>query len=222
VHYEHLDAFRELHPDINVSDQLCVFDGNRITCCGGGAAVDFSLHVIRHARGETLANSAARYLFHERLRPQGARQNPASVEPLGSTVPMIVRKAILVMEEHVEIALPIPRICQSIGISQRQLDRLFRRFVRQSPAIYYRDIRLDRARGLVTQTEMPLSEIAVASSFSSQVHFSRAYRERFGIAPRRDRIEGRIPFEFRAWPLHHSLSAPVKDRGIARAKKVKK
>jgi len=222
VHYEHLDAFKELHPDIKVSDQLFVFDGDRITCCGGGAAVDFALHIIRHARGETLANSAARYLFHERLRPQGARQNSFPVEPLGSTVPMTVRKAVQVMKEHLETALPIPHICQSIGISQRQLDRLFLRYVRQSPALYYRDIRLDRARGLVTQTEMSLSKVAVASGFSSQVHFSRAYRERFGIAPRRDRIEGRIPFEFRAWPLHHPEPAVNRKRIGRRAKKVKK
>jgi AraC family carnitine catabolism transcriptional activator len=222
VHYEHLDAFKELHPDIKVSDQLFVFDGDRITCCGGGAAVDFALHIIRHARGETLANGAARYLLHERLRPQGARQNSPAVEPLGSTVPMAVRKTIQVMEEHLETALPIPQICQSIGISQRQLDRLFLRFVRQSPALYYRDIRLDRARGLVTQTELPLSEVAVASGFSSQVHFSRAYRERFGIAPKRDRIEGRIPFEFRAWPLHHPAPAVKRKRAGRRTKNVKK
>jgi AraC family carnitine catabolism transcriptional activator len=222
VHYEHLDAFKELYPDINVTGQLFVFDGDRITCCGGGAAVDFALHVIRRTRGETLANSAARYLFHERLRPQGAHQNSSPVEPLGSTVPATVRKAIQVMEEHLETALTIPQICRTIGLSQRQLDRLFLRFVRQSPAIYYRDIRLDRARGLVTQTEMPLSEVAVASGFSSQVHFSRAYRERFGIAPRRDRLEGRIPFEFRAWPLHHPLPAAIRQRRKAGAKKVHK
>ena len=219
VHYEHLNAFKELYPDIKVTDQLFVFDGNRITCCGGGASVDFALHIIRRTLGETLANSTARYLFHEKLRTQGARQNSSQVEPLGTTVPATVRKAIRVMEEHLETALPIPQICRTIGISQRQLDRLFVRFVRRSPAIYYRDIRLDRARGLVTQTEMPLSAVAVASGFSSQVHFSRAYRERFGIAPRRDRIEGRIPFEFRAWPLHHPLPDVIRDGKKRRRKK---
>ena len=87
-------------------------------------------------------------------------------------------------------------------ISHRQLDRLFRRYVKKAPAAYYRDIRLDRARGLVTQTEMALSQVALASGFASQVHFSRAYRARFGLPPRQDRIEGRVPFEFRAWPMH--------------------
>lgn len=222
VHYEHLDAFKELHPDVQASDQLFVFDGDRITCCRGVAVVDFALHIIRRTRGETLANSAARYLFHDRLRPHGTRQNAYPTEPVGGTVPMLVRKAVQVMEENLETPVSIPQVCQYIGISQRQLDRLFQRFARQSPAIYYRDIRLDRARGLVTQTSMPLSEVAVASGFSSQVHFSRAYRKRFGIAPRKDRVEGRIPFEFRAWPLHHPTEGAVtlKPRR-ARAKKLR-
>jgi transcriptional regulator GlxA family with amidase domain len=106
------------------------------------------------------------------------------------------------MEENLENALSIPQICKQVRLSQRQLDRLFAQFVRKSPVLYYRDIRLDRARSLVTQTDMQLSEVAVASGFSSQAHFSRAYRERFGLAPRTDRVEGRVPFEFRAWPMH--------------------
>jgi transcriptional regulator GlxA family with amidase domain len=109
------------------------------------------------------------------------------------------------MEQHLENAASIPEICSMAGISHRQLDRLFERYIGKSPALYYRDIRLDRARGLVTQTDMLLSEIAIASGFASQVHFSRAYRERFGLPPRKDRVEGRIPFEFRAWPMHRKI-----------------
>jgi transcriptional regulator GlxA family with amidase domain len=217
VHYEHLEAFKELYPEVNASDHLFVIDGDRISCSGGEAAADLSLHLIARTRGESLANRAARYLFHERLRPVGARQNASTIEPMGSTVPQPVRKAIQAMEEHLEAVVPIPKICQLIGTSRRQLDRLFAQFVRQSPARYYRDIRLDRARGLVTQTELSMSEVAVASGFTSQVHFSRAYRARFGIVPVRDRIQGRIPFEFRARPLHQPARAtPLRRAGLSR------
>ncbi|HWA48531.1 MAG TPA: GlxA family transcriptional regulator [Dongiaceae bacterium] len=207
THYEHIDSLRELYLDTETSEDLFVFDGNRITCSGGAAATDFALHIIRGLHGDSLANAAARYLFHQSLRPQGASQNPGSVEPLGSTAPTVLKQAIKLMEEHLEEALSIPLLCKRIKISQRQLDRLFARFVRKSPVLYYRDIRLDRARSLVTQTDMRLSEIAVASGFSSQAHFSRAYRERFGLAPRTDRVEGRVPFEFRAWPMHRKKVA---------------
>jgi AraC family carnitine catabolism transcriptional activator len=202
VHYEHIDSLKELYPDIETSEDMFVFDGKRITCCGGNASMDFALHMIRSMHGDSLANASARYLFHQTLRPQGTSQNPGPVEPLGSTVPKAVKLAIKLMEEHLEDALSIPQICKRIRVSQRNLTRLFAQFVRKSPVLYYRDIRLDRARSLVTQTDMQLSEIAVASGFSSQTHFSRAYRERFGLAPRTDRIEGRVPFEFRAWPMH--------------------
>jgi transcriptional regulator GlxA family with amidase domain len=202
THYEHIDSLRELYADTEASEDLFVYDGKRITCCGGSAAMDFALHIIRSMHGDSLANAAARYLFHQSLRPQGTSQNPSSLEPLGSTAPSVLKQAIKLMEENLEDSLTIPQICKRIRLSQRQLDRLFARFVRKSPVLYYRDIRLDTARSLVTQTDMRLSEIAVASGFSSQANFSRAYRERFGLAPRTDRVEGRVPFEFRAWPMH--------------------
>lgn len=202
VHYEHIDALKELYPDIDASEDMFVFDAKRITCCGGSASVDFALHIIRGECGDALANAAARYVFHQSLRPPGTPQNPATSEPIGSTAPTPVKRAIKIMEENLEEPISILEICKRMGLSHRQLDRLFARYVRNTPMLYYRDIRLDRARGLVTQTEMPMSEIAIASGFSSQVHFSRAYRERFGLQPRNDRVEGRVPFEFRAWPMH--------------------
>lgn len=202
VHYEHIDAMIELFPDVETSEALFVFDGSRITCCGGGAVVDFALHIIQGTLGAELANRAARYVFHQSLRPVGAQQSPGQAEPIGLRAPEVVRRAIAIMEQNLEVPLSVPEICTLVDISQRQLNRLFTTYVQKSPQIYYRDIRLDRARGLVTQTEIPLAEVALASGFASQVHFSRAYRVRFGLTPREDRIEGRVPFEFRAWPMH--------------------
>lgn len=202
VHYEHIDAFSELYPDTEVSETLWIFDGARITCCGGVAATEFALHIVERLAGSALANAAARYLFSQTLRPHNAPQDPREVEPLGATVPETVRRAIKLMEEHLENPLSIPDLCRALEVSDRQLSRLFARHVGRTPVLYYRDIRLDRARGLVTQTNLAMAEIAYASGFASQVHFSRAYRARFGLAPSQDRVEGRIPFEFRGWPMH--------------------
>jgi AraC family carnitine catabolism transcriptional activator len=214
THYEHIDSLRELYPEIEVTEDLFVFDGKRITCCGGSAATDLALHIIRGRHGDSLANAAARYMFHQSLRPQGTSQNPSSIEPLGSTAPSVLKRAIKLMEENLEDVLSIPQICKRVRLSQRQLDRLFAQFVRKSPVLYYRDIRLDRARSLVTQTDLRLSEVAVASGFSSQGHFSRAYRERFGLAPRADRVEGRVPFEFRTWPMHRRKRSSERQRRL--------
>lgn len=207
VHYEHLDAFQELFPGTQVADALWVIDRRRATCCGGAAALDLALHMIQKMKGRALANAAGRYVFAPTLRSHGAPQYPQETEPLGNSVPDSVRAAIRVMEAHLETPLSILEVSEAVGLSHRQLDRLFAQFVRKTPVLYYRDIRLDRARGLVTQTNLSMSEIAYASGFSSPVHFSRAYKERFGLAPSKDRVQGRIPFEFRAWPMHRAPSA---------------
>lgn len=207
VHYEHMDSFSERFPDIEMAENLYVIDGKRMTCCGGQAATDLSLHLVRQELGDGLANAAARYIFHGRLREEAEMQNPGAAEPLGGTAPTPLRDAIQIMERHLEEPLTIPKLCAKVGASQRQLERLFRQYVGKSPVMYYRDIRLDRARGLVTQTEMPLAEIAVASGFSGPVPFSRAYRARFGLAPSKDRASSRVPFEFRAWPMFQGASS---------------
>ncbi len=204
VHYEHIDSFQELFPNTGVSEALWVIDRRRVTCSGGAAALDLALHLIQQSHGSALANAAARYVFAPPLRSHGTLQSPEQTEPLGNSVPANVRAAIRVMEANLETPLSISAVCREVGLSHRQLDRLFAQCVRKTPALYYRDIRLDRARGLVTQTNMSMSEIAFASGFSSQVHFSRAYKDRFGLPPSKDRVRGRIPFEFRAWPMHRA------------------
>ncbi len=202
VHYEHLGAFGEKFPDIEVCDDLFVFDRGRVTCSGGAAAAECALLLLSESRGKGLANAAAKYLFVQGVRPAGTRQVAESSEPFGRRIPEKLFRAIDLMEKNLEEPLRISEVCRRANVSHRQLDRLFRRHVKTPPSAYYRDIRLDRARGLVTQTELPLLQVALASGFSSQVHFSRAYKARFGISPRTDRVEGRVPFEFRSWPMH--------------------
>lgn len=201
VHYEHIDAFMEVAPDTMVSESMFVSEDRVFSCSGGTASTDIALRLLHSVAGESLANAAARYLFHHDVRGEEHSQNPKGVEPMGYVTPGTVRAAVDIMEAHLESTLSIPEIAKRVGTSQRQLSRLFRQYVQKTPVEYYRDIRLDRARGLVTQTELQLGEIAAASGFNSAVHFSRAYGKRFGLSPSADRIQGRVPFEFRAWPM---------------------
>ncbi len=202
VHYEHLDALSEQFPDITACENLFVIDADRFSGCGGSASTDLALQLLHQKHGGSLANSVARYLFHHKVRGADASQNPIHPEPFGQTTPALCRRAIQMMEDNLELPLSIPEICTALSVSQRKLNRQFRLHVSKSAVEYYRDIRLDRARCLVTQTELKLTEIAIASGFASQTHFTRAYGKRFGLPPSRDRIAGRVPFEFRAWPMY--------------------
>lgn len=202
VHYEHIAAFRELFPNIVMHEDMFVIDGERLTSCGGSATTDLALEIIRLQQGIELANAASRYIFHERLRAGEEGQLPDTREPVGYSAPTKLREAIIIMERNLEQPLTIGGIAKKITLSQRQLDRLFQKHAGVSPIRYYLDVRLDRARGLITQTELPILDVAVACGFSSNAQFSRTYKDRFGIPPSHDRIEGRVLFQFRSFPSY--------------------
>ena len=202
VHYEHLAAFNELFPGIPTDESLYAIDGRRFSCCGGAAAVDLALELIRRRDGIELANAVARYIFHERLRDGSEAQVPRALQPVGYQVPTKLREAILLMERNLEEPLTQPELARYLDLSVRQVQRIFKQYVGVTPVRYYLNLRLDRARGLVTQTEMPIMEIAALCGFARAGQFSRAYARRYEITPIRDRIEGRIPFQFRDFTDH--------------------
>lgn len=202
VHYDHIAAFRELFPTVSVDESLYVIDADRLTCCGGMAAADMALEIIRLQQGLDLANAASRYVFHERLRGGDEGQLPDKREPVGYSVPARLREAIILMERNLEFPLSIGEVTRRVGLSQRQFERLFRAHTGVTPVRYYVDVRLDRARGLVTQTDMAIVDIATACGFQSASLFSRTYKKRFGITPSADRVAGRVPFQFRSFPSH--------------------
>lgn len=208
VHYEHLAAFREEFPKISASEALYVIDRKRWTCCGGLAASDLALEMIRARHGTDLANAAARYIFHDRLRPANEPQRPSGREPIGNPIPKILLRAIKIMEKNLEEPLGLCEIASTLDVSQRQLERIFSTYTGVSPIRYYLDARLDRARSLATQTDMTVLEIAVACGFRP-THFAKAYRTRFGLTPSKDRIAGRIPFHFRDFPVHAARRGDV-------------
>ena len=205
VHYEHIAAFRELFPDTGMDESLFVIDRDRMTCCGGLAATDMALEIIRTQHGIDLANAAARYVFHERLRNGDEGQLPTQREPVGYSAPKKLREAIVLMERTLENPLTIGELVSELNVSQRRLERLFKTHTGVSPIRYYVDVRLDRARGLITQTDLPILEIALACGFGSAAQFTRTYKRRFGLVPRQDRVEGRVPLQFRSFPSHAGL-----------------
>jgi AraC family carnitine catabolism transcriptional activator len=201
VHYEHLAAFREQFPAVTASEALYVIDRKRWTCCGGQASTDLALEMIRAMHGIDLANAAARYIFHDRLRSANEPQRPSGREPIGYPIPKALRRAIKLMEKHLEDPLPLSAIAVTLDVSQRQLERIFATYTGVSPVRYYLDVRLDRARSLATQTDMTVLEIAVACGFRP-TYFSTAYKTRFGLTPSKARVLGRVPFHFRESPVH--------------------
>jgi len=196
LHFEHIAAAQEIFPDIRIHEGLFTHERSRFSAAGGVAALDLALNMIGEEHGAELAQAAASYVFHERIRSGAERQTDLHMHG-GGNFPPILLQALSLMRSNLEQPLKISEVAGELDISQRQLDRVFIRFTGQSPVQNYLDIRLSHAYRLVTQTDLNFLEVAVASGFSSREHFSRAYKKRFGLSPSDGRLGGRTPFQFR-------------------------
>lgn len=197
VHPEHAEAFRTLFPRVVLRDQLYTQDGRRICCCGGAAATDLALHRLYSDHGVETADAVSRYVFHPGSRAPDTQQKPTALDVRGEAVPEQVRDAVVLMSRNLEEPLAMADVAHYVGCSQRQLERLFRRHTGRTPVRHYLELRLQRARALLTQTDRSVSDIATDCGFGRGDAFARAYRRHFNIAPRDDRRLGRVPFEFR-------------------------
>lgn len=92
------------------------------------------------------------------------------------------------MEANLEEPFCIDELAGLVQLSRRQLERLFQRHIQCSPSRYYLHLRLSRARQLLIQTTLSIIEISIACGFVSTPHFSKCYRDYFGIPPREERL----------------------------------
>ena len=183
VHWENLPGFVEAYPELNVSNELFEIDRNLFTCAGGDAALDMMLSIIETEHGKQLAAQVADLFIHTAIRRTGESQRVSTRDRTGVSHPGLL-DCIELMEANKEQPLTSTELANMIGISRRQLERLFRVHLEQSPLHYYQQIRLKAARKLLEQTSMSVTEVASASGFSSTDHFSRRFKLLFGVPPR--------------------------------------
>jgi len=186
VHWENLAGFTEAFPRVEATSELFEIDRNRFTCAGGSAALDMMLYMIALQHGHELAAAVSDQMIHERIRDRHDRQRMALPARLGVRQPKLVA-VVKRMEENLEEPLTRARLATSSGLSSRQLERLFRKYLNRSPARYYVELRLHRARLLLLQTDMSVIDVALACGFVSASHFSKCYRDFFGKTPRKER-----------------------------------
>ena len=188
IHWENLPGFVEAFPDIDVAADLYEIDRNRFTCSGGTAPLDLMLSRIAATHGDELATKVSEQCLLDRIRGPHDRQRMPIRLRLGVHHPKLIM-AIELMEANIEDPLPQEQLAQYVGLSRRQLERLFRRHMGRTPAQYYLELRLERARHLLYQTDLPIMNIACACGFVSASHFSTCYRQMFGKTPRAERSE---------------------------------
>ncbi len=186
IHWENAAAFREAFPDIDVREELFEIDRDRLTCSGGTAALDLMLCLIDLEHGRELATKVAEQFIHERIRGTHDHQRMALRNRLGISHPKMLA-VIADMEQHLEHPLPRSALAERAQLSTRQLERLFRQYLDRTPTRYYLELRLFRARHLLTESTLSILDVALACGFVSASHFSKCYRECFGKTPREER-----------------------------------
>ncbi|PXX99602.1 GlxA family transcriptional regulator [Halomonas sp. LBP4] len=188
LHWEHFSSIHEalMFPEVTFTSQLFVMDRDRYTCSGGISPLDMMLTLIARQQGLELAEAIAEEFIHERIRDVGDHQrNPLRVR-LGHSHPKLEEVATL-MEANLQEPLSLNELASYADLSRRQLERLFQRYVDCPPLKYYMDLRLMRARLLLRQTHMPITDVALACGFISPPHFTKCYHDRFGHSPSRER-----------------------------------
>ncbi len=183
IHWEHAPAFIEAFPHLDLRQARFVIDGNRITCGGGIAPLDMMHAFIKERMGAEFARRVSDWYLHTHVSEPAAPQRASRAERYGVHHPGLL--AILEkMEGTIERPLDRSTMARLARMSPRHLDRLFAVHLRSTFVSVYRDMRLQHARQLLRQSPLSVSEIALATGFSSPSHFSRTYRARYGAPPR--------------------------------------
>ena len=191
VHWEDYPSLVSDFPDLDISQELFEIDRNRFTCAGGTAAIDMMLALISREYGPELAAQITDMLVHHRMREGDERQRMDLRSRLGVAHPKLL-SVVKRMEETVDSPVSCAELARQEGISTRQLERLFSKYLGHSPTRHYLTVRLERARFLLLQTSMPILSVAMACGFVSASHFSKSYHEHFRRTPSAERRGAKV------------------------------
>lgn len=182
LHWENQPGFTETFPQL--APTLNRFEvGDRVLTCGGGAAsTDIMLSIIANDHGGGFAAMVSEMCLRTVMPGMNAAQRSSLTALMSSRNPVLVATVTL-MNRHIEEPLSMEELAAAAGYSRRHLERLFKDAVGTTPGDFYRCLRLDRGRNLLSTTDLTLMEVSLACGFSTVSHFSKSFRARFGTAP---------------------------------------
>lgn len=187
-HIDFLEQFDGLDP---VSNQIFVVDRNRLTCSGGASSAHLAAYLVEKHIGRSQASKSLHIMIIDGAL-QADKPQPGIPISLNTEDP-IVRRALLIMQQHIDMPLSVAEIARRMGNSKRQLERHFRTGLNTSPQAAFLGIRLSFARHLLESSDKSVSMIAVECGFCDSSHLSRMFRRRYGCTPQDVRSRGASP-----------------------------
>ena len=191
THWEYKTALAEMLPDVIMEDTIYSIDGRVFTTAGGAASMDLMLYRVQEDYGTDIATWVADQMVYTvpRAHSQGQRMSLQSRPEVRNTKLLL---AMQIMENNLEDPLRPDEISSVVNLSTRQLERLFAKYLGTSPKRYYLHLRLEKARNLLRQTDLSVTDVCVACGFQSLSHFSKSYRAAFGNPPGMEASDGKV------------------------------
>lgn len=179
THWEDLEEFAARHPETEVVADRYVIDGPIVTAGGASPAFDLVLHLIRSRFGAAVALDVASVFVYDEAHAATDAQPFVSLGRLGTREPRVAQ-AIRLMEASLDRPLSSSVIARRVGVSVRTLETLFTRTLGVGPGSYGVQLRLQAARRMVTDTDLPLAEVALRTGFASPSSFAHSFRRHTG------------------------------------------
>jgi len=182
LHWEHAQALSEHAPALLIERSLYVIDRNRLTCAGGTAPLDMMHALITQHHGAGFARQVSDWFLHTNVRLSSEPQRAGLAERY-RTHNQSILAVIETMENHIADPLELKQLAAVVGLGVRQLNRLFKQKLGMSTIAFYRKLRLDIAENLLMQSQLSVTEIAMAAGFVSSAHFSSTFKSSYGVSP---------------------------------------
>lgn len=180
THWEDLEDFAAAFPAVGTVADRFVIDGRAMTAGGASPAFDLVLDLVREHYGRDIAMNVASVFIYEEAHAAGDTQPLISLGRLSVLEPDIAR-AISIMEASIDRPVTAAAIAKRLAISVRTLETKFSAAFGVGPASYFTRLRLNAARRMVTDTNLPFREISLRTGFSSLSAFSRSFTRQNGM-----------------------------------------
>lgn len=184
LHWDNIPGFAELHPDMSPARQVFCIDDRVMTCAGGVAAADLMLKLIADRHGAALGQEVMNMCLLTQRRDEADQQTTSLAARLGTRHEKLLQAAAF-LEARIEEDFDLDACATHLSLSRRQIERLFSAHLGITPVRYMNDLRLARGRALLAETDMKVTEVAVACGFASASHFSKSFRKKYGVSPYR-------------------------------------
>ena len=184
LHWENIAGFSETFPGLQAARQVFCIDDRIMTCAGGVAAADLMLKLIHDRFGIGLSQEVMNMCLLTGRRTESDEQTTSLAARLGTRHEKMI-EAVAFLESRIEEPFDLDACADQLKLSRRQIERLFNRYLGVTPVRYMNDLRLQRGRALLAETDMSVTDVAIACGYASTSHFSKSFRVKYGVSPYR-------------------------------------